>query len=130
MNGYYSKLLLVSVASLLVLASSVSSAPPPPQDEPPDNVAGNWTIYSKDIDKNSSATKFVTIIQKGNVLTGHFKGPNQSGGIQGSINVHHIVFATKTRNVLTFRGTVNGDRITGMYGLHGQHAEFQAVRQN
>jgi hypothetical protein len=130
MNGYFSKWLLVSAASLLVLVSSVSSAPPLPQDQPPDNVAGNWTIYSKDIDKNGSATKFVTIIQKGNVLTGHFKGPNQSGGIQGSINVHHIVFATKTRNVLTFRGTVDGDKITGMYGLHGQHAEFQAVRQN
>ena len=52
----------------------------------------------------SSATKYVEIKQNGNQLTGHFKGPNQSGGIEGTINVHHIVFRTKTRKVLTFRG--------------------------
>ena len=39
-----------------------------------------------------------------------------------------IVFSTKTKNVLTFRGQVNGDTITGTYGLHGRHAPFKAVR--
>ena len=72
--------------------------------------------------------KFVTIHQDGNKLSGHFKGPNQSGGIEGTINVHHIVFSTKTRNVLTFRGRVDGNTMSGIYGIHGRHAEWRAVR--
>jgi hypothetical protein len=40
----------------------------------------------------------------GPVITGHFKGPNQSGGVQGTIEEQHIVVHPKTRDVLTFRG--------------------------
>jgi hypothetical protein len=44
--------------------------------------------------------------------------------------VHHIVFRTKTRNVLTFRGRVEGNRMSGEYGIHGEHGEWEAERVN
>src|SRR5208337_9025 len=44
------------------------------------------------------------------------------------INGHHIRFSTVTRNVLNFWGQVSGDEMSGTYGLHGKHAQWQAVR--
>src|SRR3984885_318733 len=94
----------------------------------PDNVEGDWTIYSTNIENGETVVKHVQIAQYGNRITGYFEGPNQSGPIQGRINNHHIVFSTVTRNVLTFRGQIYGDNISGEYGLHGKHAAWQAVR--
>jgi hypothetical protein len=124
------KFATVTLIVMFVLVGHAAVAQQPPSEDVPDNVAGKWTIYSKNVDNNESVTKYVEIVQNGNVLSGHFKGPNQSGGIQGSIHVHHIEFSTKTRNVLTFRGQVEGDHMRGMYGIHGRHAEWEAVRQN
>ncbi len=130
MKSMRSKFATVTLIGLFVIAGHVAVAQQPPAENAPDNVAGKWTIYSKNVNNNESVTKFVEIVQNGTELSGHFKGPNQSGGIQGSIHVHHIEFSTKTRNVLTFRGQVDGDRMHGMYGIHGRHAEWEAVRQN
>jgi hypothetical protein len=104
------------------------NAQQPAEQRPPDDVRGNWTIFSKNVDNNRTVEKYVTIHQDGNKLSGHFKGPNQSGGIQGWVNGHHIEFSTKTRNVLTFRGQIDGNHMSGMYGIHGRHAEWRAVR--
>ena len=97
-------------------------------DAPPDNVQGDWTIYSTSIANGQTVVKHVQIAQYGNRITGYFEGPDQSGPIQGRVNVHHIVFSTVTRNVLTFRGQIYGDQMSGDYGLHGKHAQWQAVR--
>jgi hypothetical protein len=96
--------------------------------QPPDNVQGDWTIYSTNIENGETVIKHVQIAQYGNRITGYFEGPIQSGPIQGRINVHHIVFSTVTRNVLTFRGQIYGDNMSGLYGLHSKHAPWQAVR--
>jgi hypothetical protein len=130
MGSYCLKSLTLLFAFVLVAASSISRAQQPPQELPPDDVRGNWTIYSKNIETGETVTKYVRINQNGNRLTGHFTGPNQSGGIQGTVNGHHIEFSTKTRNVLTFRGRIEGNTMSGLYGLHGRHAEWQAVRTN
>ena len=90
---------------------------------------GSWTIYSRNIDNGAMVTKHVQIHQGGNQIWGYFEGPNQSGPIHGVVNGHHIEFSTQTRNVLTFRGQINGSGMSGMYGIHGQHAEWSAVRQ-
>ncbi len=119
--------LSILIATTL-LAFCAAAQQPAQEQRPPDDVRGNWTIYSKNIDNGEVVKKFVTIRQDGNKLSGHFKGPNQSGGIEGTINVHHIVFSTKTRNVLTFRGRVDGNTMSGMYGIHGRHAEWRAAR--
>jgi len=93
-----------------------------------DIVRGNWTITSKNVEDDEWVTKYVEIHQDGTRIWGKFQGPNQQGGIEGTIENHHIVFSTKTKNVLTFRGQVHGDTISGNYGLHGKHAPFKAVR--
>jgi hypothetical protein len=123
MGDRWSKSLVVALAFVMLAAGRVAWG-----QRPPDNVQGNWTIYSKNIDNGETVKKFVQINQNGDRLSGHFKGPNQSGGIEGFVNVHHIEFSTKTRNVLTFRGQVDGNHMSGMYGLHGRHAEWRAVR--
>jgi hypothetical protein len=91
---------------------------------------GNWTIYAQNIDQPGGSTKFVQIQQFGPQLSGHFKGPHQSGGIEGFVNVHHIEFSTHTRDVLTFRGQIQGNTMSGLYGMHGQHAPWNAVRSD
>jgi hypothetical protein len=129
MGRYCSRSLLFLLLLVFLAAGEVSSRQQPPADQPPDSVAGKWTIYAKDPDGGTS-TKYVEIKQNGNLLTGHFKGPHQSGGIEGSINVHHIEFRTKTRDVLTFRGRVEGDKMSGNFGNRGRHGEWQAERTN
>ena len=96
--------------------------------QPPDNVEGNWTIYSTNAGNGETEVKHVQIAQYGNRITGYFEGPNQSGPIQGMINVHHIRFSTVTPNVLTFMGQIYGDNMSGTYGIHGRHAQWQAQR--
>ncbi|WP_353070883.1 hypothetical protein [Tunturiibacter gelidiferens] len=117
---------LFLVSSLCVL----SMAQGPEQHGRPDNVAGNWTIYANNIDKAGSSLKTVQIIQNGSILTGRFKGPHQSGKLQGWVHVHHVEFSTDTREVLTFRGQIQGDTMSGLYGIRGRHAEWHAQRTN
>jgi hypothetical protein len=123
MKTHSSNFRILGVVLLLLTVVSLAAA----QEQPPDNVAGKWTIYSKG-PTGVTATKFVEFQQQGNVLKGHFKGLYQSGGIEGSINVHHILFRTKTREVLTFRGAVNGNTITGSFHDRQGTGEWQAVR--
>ena len=97
-------------------------------EQPPDNVQGNWTIYSTRIQDGQIEVKHVQIAQYGNRITGYFEGPNQSGPIQGEVHIHHVRFSTVTPNVLTFMGQIYGDNMSGSYGLHGRHAQWQAQR--
>jgi hypothetical protein len=111
-------------------ANARQDAQQPPAEPGPDNASGNWTIYAQNINQPGGSTKSVQIKQFGTQLSGHFKGPHQSGGIEGFVNVHHIEFSTKTHDVLTFRGQIQGDTMSGLYGLHGQHAPWNAVRSD
>lgn len=97
-------------------------------DQSPDNVQGDWTIYATNAENGTVEIKHVQIAQYGNRITGYFEGPNQSGPIQGEVNGHHIRFDTVTRNVLHFHGEIFGDNMSGMAGIHGRHAPWQAVR--
>jgi hypothetical protein len=110
---------------LLTLGNTVAQQLP--QERPPANVAGAWVIYTKG-DDGKTGTHTVNLIQNGSTLTGHFKGPYQSGGIEGTVNVRHIVFKTKTRNVLTFRGMIDGNTMEGNFGVRGHHGTWEARR--
>ena len=115
--------------SLAVLALlSLTLAKTASADEPPDNVQGNWTIYSTSLENGETVVKHVQIAQYGNRITGYFEGPDQSGPIQGEVNGHHIRFNTVTRTVIHFRGQIFGDNMSGEFGIHGKHAPWQAVR--
>src|SRR5277367_1939420 len=109
------------IASLILCRTTLA-------EQPPDNVQGNWTIYSTRIQDGQIEVKHVQIAQYGNRITGYFEGPNQSGPIQGVVNVHHIRFSTVTPNVLTFMGQIYGDNMSGTYGIRGKHAQWQAQR--
>jgi hypothetical protein len=96
--------------------------------QPPDNVQGNWTIYSTRIVDGQVEVKHVQIAQYGNHITGYFEGPVQSGPIEGEVHGHRIRFNTVTQNVLHFSGDIFGDTMSGTYGIRGRHAPWQATR--
>lgn len=133
---YCYALMIALVALVMVGGRALAQAPPPQQM--PANAAGSWTLYCKD-PNGSTSTKYLNLEQKGTVITGHFKGPNQSGGVQGTIDVQHLVVRTKTREVLVFRGRVDGPRVDGVvqgntfngtFHDRGGTGSFQGVRSN
>ena len=123
---------------LMISVGSAAFAQQPPPQQLPANVGGKWTLYCKDPNGTTSA-KYLDLQQKGSVITGHFKGPNQSGGVEGTIDEQHLVVRTKTRNVLTFRGRVEGPRVQGVvqgntfngtFHDRGGTGSFQGQRSN
>jgi len=129
MKHFVATFLFLFLLSLSLNPSRLASAQESPPERPPANVAGKWTIYAKAADGQTS-TKYIELKQDGDTLSGHFKGPNQSGGLEGTINERHIVFRTKTRWVFVFRGRVDGDTITGTFHDRRGTGEWQAVRSN
>lgn len=124
--------------ALAIFAGYRAYAQQPPAQKQPASVAGKWTLYCKD-PNGSTSSKFLDLRQKGSVITGHFKGTYQSGGVEGSINHRHLVVRTKTRGVLTFRGRVDGPRVDGVvqgntfngtFHNRGGTGSFQGVRSN
>ena len=124
--------------ALASFAGSFAIAQQPPAQQQPASVAGQWTLYCKD-PNGSTSSKYLDLQQKGTVITGHFKGPNQSGGVEGTIDNQHLVVRTKTRDVLTFRGRVDGPRVEGVvqgnsfngtFHDRGGTGSFQGVRSN
>jgi hypothetical protein len=113
---------------LFTLGAASATAQEPLPTAAPVNVEGKWTISAKN-PEGTVDTKYVELKQNGNQITGHFKGPNQSGGLEGTVNNHHIVFRTKTREVLTFRGQVKGDTIQGTFHTRRGTGEFNAYRE-
>ena len=137
MKRYCYGVLLLCVA-LVGIAGRVAMAQAPPPEQMPANAAGKWTLYCKD-PNGTTSTKYLELEQKGAVISGHFKGPFQSGGVQGTINVQHLVVKTKTRQVLVFRGRVDGPRVDGVvqgnafngtFHDRGGTGTFQGVRTN
>ncbi len=94
--------------------------------KPPAQVAGNWTIYASNADRPGSSLKTVQLTQQGNILSGTFHGPHQHGKLQGWISGSHVEFSTDTRQVLTFRGEVTPQGMSGLYGVQGRHAPWRA----
>lgn len=107
-------------------ASTSQSAPPPALP----NISGNWTIYAYNTSQPGSSLKQVQLSQNGNIISGTFHGPNQHGKLQGWVNGNHVEFSTDTREVLTFRGEITATGMSGMYGVHGQTAPWNAERTN
>lgn len=91
------------------------------------NARGNWTIHSVG-GRGEAATQHVQIHQEQGKIWGQFEGPNQSGAIQGTVNGRHIEFQTDTRDVLHFRGQINGDTVDGTFGNRGVQGTWRAVR--
>jgi len=92
---------------LMVFYQVAACAQQPPPPAAPANVTGKWTLYCND-PNGTTSSKFLDLEQEGTNIKGHFKGPNQSGGVEGTINEQHLVVRTYTWFVLFFRGRVDG----------------------
>ena len=123
-------------ATLIFLACGVAWAQLPPPQAGPANVSGKWTLYCND-PNGATSSKYLELEQTGTTIKGHFKGPNQSGGVEGTINEQHLVVRTKTRDPLVFRGRVDGPRVngavegstfTGTFHARGGTGTFQGQR--
>ena len=76
----YSVRIFVFCFALAIFAGTLGFAQQPPPQQQPASAAGNWTLYCKD-PNGSTSTKYLNLQQNGTAITGHFKGPNQSGGV-------------------------------------------------
>ena len=99
-------------SSLLITLCRAALSQEPPPDKPPASVEGKWTLFCNDPNGTTSA-KYLDLKQNGNKIKGHFRGTYQSGGVEGTINGHHLVVRTKTRDVLVFRGRIDGPKVNG-----------------
>lgn len=120
------KRLSLSLVCLLVLATvfrAVGWSQQPPPQAPTAIVDGKWILYCND-PNGSTSTKFLDLKQEGAEIKGHFKGPNQSGGVEGTIDVRHLVVRTKTNNVLVFRGRVDGPVVNGVIQAESFNGTF------
>jgi hypothetical protein len=108
-------------------AAPTNPTEPSAPSAPPD-LTGNWTIYASNVNQPGSSLKQVQLFQSGNIVSGTFRGPHQHGKLQGWISGNHVEFSTDTNDVLTFRGEITATGMSGLYGIHGQHAPWNAQR--
>jgi hypothetical protein len=59
----------------------------------PANVVGTWTISLSSL--SGKPTQTIVIKQDGNKITGTFKGPNQSGTVEGTVEGNNISFQSR-----------------------------------
>ncbi len=129
MRRRITRFLLLPFAALVLIGGLITNAQEPLPSAQPVNVVGTWTLSCRNWDGQLD-TKTVDLKQNGGDITGHFKGPDQSGGLQGTVNGRHIVFRTKTRTVLTFRGPVEGDTMQLTYHVRGKQGECHGYRSS
>jgi hypothetical protein len=90
------------------------------------NVAGKWDIaVSGDA---GSASQTIDLKQDGTKITGTFKGPRQSGPLEGTVDGNNIKFHVNTRVPLDYTGTVTGDSMKGTMSGRGKTGDWTATR--
>jgi len=105
---------------LLVVAVAAVAA------DAPANVAGTWIVDVSGAAGKTSQT--IVLKQAGGAITGTFKGPRQSGTIDGTVDGKNIKFHVTARIPLDYTGTVDGDSMKGTMSGRGQQGDFSATR--
>jgi len=124
MSNSRTKILVLCAAFYLAVFCRTGLA----QDsQPVVNVTGRWSILSVSA-FGEEGMKSVEFIQQGDQLRGYFKGTRQSGAISGFLEGDRIFFTTATRFVLNFRGKVEGNTISGTFGVRGRRGTWTATR--
>lgn len=90
------------------------------------NVAGTWTF--KVSGDAGSADQTIVIKQDGSKITGTFKGPRQSGTIDGTVDGNNIKFHVTARAGIDYTGTVDGDSMKGTLAARGKSGDWTATR--
>ncbi len=94
----------------------------------PANVAGTWKIALTGATGNAEQT--IVLTQDAGKITGTFKGPRQSGPLQGTVDGNNIAFHTSTRVPLDYKGVVDGSTMKGTMMGNGKTADWTATRAN
>jgi hypothetical protein len=123
MNQVNRKSFAVVVAIFLLIASGLALA----ADEPA-KVAGTWKVAVSGA--AGSAEQTIVLKQDGNKITGTFKGPRQSGPLEGTVDGKNISFHVSTRVPLDYKGTVDGDSMKGTMTGNGKTGDWTATRAN
>lgn len=86
-------------------------------DEPA-NVAGTW-----------SAEQTIFLKQEGAKITGTFKGPRQSGPLEGTVEATTSLSTWLRVVPLDYKGTVDGDTMKGTMMGNGKTGDWTAARE-
>lgn len=92
----------------------------------PANVAGTWNVSVSG--ETGSAQQTIVLKQEGGKITGTFKGPRQSGPLEGTVDGNNISFHVSTRVPLDYKGTVDGDTMKGTMTGKGKTGDWTATR--
>src|ERR1700735_5916151 len=103
-SGLISALLLVACVAVAAQTAAV-------------NVTGTWNF--KVSGDAGSADQTIVMKQDGNKITGTFKGPRQSGTIDGTVDGNNIKFHVTARAGIDYTGSVAGDSIKGTLSAPG-----------
>jgi hypothetical protein len=106
---------------LLIFVLSAFSAA-----DSPANVAGTWTVLVSG--KAGSATQTLVIQQDGGKISGTFKGPRQSGTLEGAVDGSKITFHVAARRPIDYQGTVDGDTMKGTLSSGEKNGDWTAKR--
>jgi hypothetical protein len=90
------------------------------------NVAGTWIF--KVTGDSGNADQTIVIKQDGTKITGTFKGPRQSGTIDGTVDGNNIKFHLTARAGIDYTGTVDGDTMKGTLAVRGKSGDWTATR--
>jgi hypothetical protein len=111
---------LAALSSFLLFTCVVASGDTSP------NVTGTWNISVSG--EAGSANQTVVLKQDGDKITGTFKGPRQSGPLEGTVDGNNIKFHVKTHVPLDYTGTVDGDAMKGTMSGRGKSGDWTATR--
>jgi hypothetical protein len=111
----------LAILAALVLIACVAAAA-----DTPANVAGTWNF--KVTGDAGSADQTIVIKQDGAKITGTFKGPRQSGTIDGTVDGNNIKFHVTARASIDYTGTVDGDSMKGTLSARGKAGDWTATR--
>jgi hypothetical protein len=75
-----------------------------------------------------NAKQTMTLAQDGRKITGTFKGPRQSGKIDGTVEGNNIKFHVSAGIPLDYAGTVDGDTMSGTMSGRGKTGNWKATR--
>jgi hypothetical protein len=120
-NTFHKTVLQFVLLMLLLAVAGVAVAA-----DAPANVAGNWSV---DVSGASGkTTQTIVLTQDGGKITGTFKGPRQSGTIDGTVDGKNVKFHVTARIPLDYTGTVDGDSMKGTMSGRGQQGDWTATR--
>jgi hypothetical protein len=120
-KNYDSKRLAIFVCAVLLLGCSLAVA----QDKAA-NVSGTWAVSVTGDAGNAEQT--IVLKQEGSKISGTFKGPRQSGPLEGTVDGNNISFHVATRVPLDYKGTIDGDTMKGTLTGRGKTGDWTAKR--